>query len=92
MAISTAMSMSVTPRLMDAKLKGAGKSSELHVYKDRDHYLEDGDIRAEMLRHQRGVHGKGLRRAIRRRWPNKKGGPPRPAFFVSGRFGTDQRE
>lgn len=37
-------------RIMDGKLKGAGKSSELHVYKDRDHYLEDGAIRTEMLR------------------------------------------
>ncbi|WP_373488372.1 alpha/beta hydrolase family protein [Blastomonas sp.] len=37
-------------KLMDSRLKSAGKSSELHVYKDRDHYLEDGDIRAEMLR------------------------------------------
>ncbi len=37
-------------RIMDGKLKGAGKVSELHVYKNRDHYLEDGDIRAEMLR------------------------------------------
>lgn len=36
--------------LMDAKLKSAGKSSELRIYKDRDHYLEDGDIRADMLR------------------------------------------
>lgn len=37
-------------RLMDSRLKGAGKVSELHIYKNRDHYLEDGDIRAEMLR------------------------------------------
>lgn len=37
-------------RLMDGKLKGAGKVSELHVYHNRDHYLEDGDIRTEMLR------------------------------------------
>ncbi|WP_052129342.1 alpha/beta hydrolase family protein [Sphingomonas sp. 35-24ZXX] len=36
-------------RLMDAKLKDAGRRTELHVYKNRDHYLEDGDIRAEML-------------------------------------------
>ncbi len=37
-------------RIMDGKLKGAGKASELHIYKNRDHYLEDGDIRTEMLR------------------------------------------
>lgn len=37
-------------RLMDAKLKDAGRSSELHIYKNRDHHLEDGDIRAELLR------------------------------------------
>jgi len=37
-------------KLMDAKLKDAGRSSELHIYKNRDHYLEDGEIRAELLR------------------------------------------
>ena len=37
-------------RMMDSRLKAAGKSSELHIYKDRDHYLEDGNIRTEMLR------------------------------------------
>jgi dipeptidyl aminopeptidase/acylaminoacyl peptidase len=37
-------------RLMDEKLKDAGRSSELHIYKNRDHYLEDGEIRAELLR------------------------------------------
>ncbi len=37
-------------RLMDGKLKGAGKSSELHIYQNRDHYLEDSAIRADMLR------------------------------------------
>lgn len=37
-------------RMMDSRLKSAGKSSELHIYKNRDHNLDDGDIRAEMLR------------------------------------------
>lgn len=37
-------------RLMDGKLKGAGKASELHIYQNRDHYLVDSAIRAEMLR------------------------------------------
>lgn len=37
-------------KLMDNKLKSAGKQSELHVYQNRDHYLEDSAIRAEMLR------------------------------------------
>ena len=36
-------------RLMDSKLKAAGKLSELHIYKDRDHYLEDGNVRAKVL-------------------------------------------
>lgn len=36
-------------RLMASRLKGAGVPSELVVYKDRDHYLEDSKIRAEML-------------------------------------------
>lgn len=37
-------------RLMDAQLREAGKSSELHIYKNRDHGLADSDIRTEMLR------------------------------------------
>jgi dipeptidyl aminopeptidase/acylaminoacyl peptidase len=36
-------------RLMDSQLKEAGKSSKLYIYKDRDHYLDDGGIRTEML-------------------------------------------
>ncbi|PXW79325.1 dipeptidyl aminopeptidase/acylaminoacyl peptidase [Blastomonas natatoria] len=37
-------------RLMDDKLKAAGKQSELQVFKNRDHYLEDSALRAGMLR------------------------------------------
>ncbi|GGB50209.1 alpha/beta hydrolase family protein [Blastomonas aquatica] len=37
-------------RLMDSRLRSAGKSSELHIFEDRDHYLEDSEVRADMLR------------------------------------------
>lgn len=37
-------------QLMDSRLRSAGKFSELHIFEDRDHYLEDSEIRAEMLR------------------------------------------
>lgn len=36
-------------RLMDSRLRSAGKSSELHIFEDRDHYLEDSVIRSKML-------------------------------------------
>ncbi len=36
-------------KLMQSKLVGAGKKSELVVYDGLDHYLEDGSIRASML-------------------------------------------
>jgi dipeptidyl aminopeptidase/acylaminoacyl peptidase len=36
-------------RLMDDRLRNAGKSSELHIFEDRDHYLEDSVIRRNML-------------------------------------------
>jgi len=38
------------PRLMDRELRRAGKSSQLIVYKDLDHSLRDGTVRADMLR------------------------------------------
>jgi dipeptidyl aminopeptidase/acylaminoacyl peptidase len=37
-------------KLMDEKLKGAGRQSQLVVYPDLDHQLEDGAVRADMLR------------------------------------------
>jgi dipeptidyl aminopeptidase/acylaminoacyl peptidase len=37
-------------RAMADRLKDAGKRSELVVYDDLDHYLEDGSARADMLR------------------------------------------
>ena len=36
-------------RLMDDRLRSAGKSSELHVFENRDHYLDDSLIRRDML-------------------------------------------
>lgn len=36
-------------RLMDERLRNAGKSSELHIFEDRDHYLNDSVIRRNML-------------------------------------------
>ena len=38
------------PRLMDKELRKAGKSSELVIYKDLEHSLKDGTVRADMLR------------------------------------------
>jgi len=37
-------------RVMEGKLRGAGKQVELVVYPKRDHYLSDSQVRAEMLR------------------------------------------
>jgi dipeptidyl aminopeptidase/acylaminoacyl peptidase len=37
-------------RLMDSRLRGAGRSSELVVYPDLDHQLDDSTARADMLR------------------------------------------
>jgi len=37
-------------RVMEDKLRGAGKRVELVVYPKRDHYLSDSQVRAEMLR------------------------------------------
>lgn len=37
-------------RLMQSRLQAAGKRSELVVYRNLDHYLEDSTVRAEMLR------------------------------------------
>ncbi len=37
-------------KLMDKEMHKAGKSSELIVYKDLEHSLRDGDVRADMLR------------------------------------------
>jgi dipeptidyl aminopeptidase/acylaminoacyl peptidase len=34
---------------MDAKLRAAGKSSELTVYEGVDHQLDDSNVRAQML-------------------------------------------
>lgn len=39
----------VESRLMADKLQGAGKSVQLTVYPKLDHYLEDSDVRADML-------------------------------------------
>jgi dipeptidyl aminopeptidase/acylaminoacyl peptidase len=38
------------PRLMDKELRRAGKSTQLIVYKDLEHNLQDGTVRADMLR------------------------------------------
>lgn len=35
---------------MDARLRSAGKASELILYPELDHYLEDSTVRAQMLR------------------------------------------
>jgi dipeptidyl aminopeptidase/acylaminoacyl peptidase len=37
-------------QLMADRLRDAGKTPELVLYKNLDHYLEDGSVRAEMLR------------------------------------------
>jgi dipeptidyl aminopeptidase/acylaminoacyl peptidase len=37
-------------RLMDSRLRSAGRTSELVVYPDLDHQLDDGTARADMLR------------------------------------------
>ena len=37
-------------RMMADRLKDNGKKVELIVYPDLDHYLEDGDVRADVLR------------------------------------------
>jgi dipeptidyl aminopeptidase/acylaminoacyl peptidase len=37
-------------RVMADRLKDAGKRAELVVYQNLDHYLEDGQARADMLR------------------------------------------
>jgi dipeptidyl aminopeptidase/acylaminoacyl peptidase len=37
-------------RLMQSRLQAAGRASELVVFKDLDHYLEDSTARADMLR------------------------------------------
>lgn len=36
-------------KLMDSRLRSAGKSSELHIFEDRDHYLADSVVRSQML-------------------------------------------
>lgn len=36
-------------RLMQTRLESAGKTSELVIFKDRDHYIEDSAMRTEML-------------------------------------------
>lgn len=36
-------------RLMQSRLQAAGKASELVIFNDRDHYIEDSAMRAEML-------------------------------------------
>lgn len=36
-------------RMMDERLRNAGKSSELHIFENRDHYLADSVIRRNML-------------------------------------------
>jgi dipeptidyl aminopeptidase/acylaminoacyl peptidase len=37
-------------REMDHQLRAAGKQSKLVIYRNLDHQLEDGDVRADMLR------------------------------------------
>ncbi|MBX3593504.1 alpha/beta fold hydrolase [Sphingomonas sp.] len=37
-------------KFMDSRLKAAGKASELVIYPGLDHYLEDSEARAQMLR------------------------------------------
>jgi dipeptidyl aminopeptidase/acylaminoacyl peptidase len=37
-------------REMDSRLRAAGKQSELVIYRNLDHQLRDGDVRADMLR------------------------------------------
>ena len=46
---------------MDKELKRAGKSSELIVYKDLEHSLRDGTVRADMLRKSDAFLRKHLR-------------------------------
>jgi dipeptidyl aminopeptidase/acylaminoacyl peptidase len=48
-------------KYMDKELKRAGKSSELIVYKDLEHSLRDGTVRADMLRKSDAFLRKHLR-------------------------------
>ncbi|MFN3474368.1 MAG: alpha/beta hydrolase family protein [Blastomonas sp.] len=36
-------------RLMDSRLRSAGKASEMHIFENRDHYLTDSVVRTKML-------------------------------------------
>jgi len=37
-------------REMDSRLRAAGKQSQLVIYRNLDHQLDDGDVRADLLR------------------------------------------